>query len=152
MVAWGDNGYGQANMPAGLGNAVAVAADGSHCLALRADGSVIAWGCNYSGQTNVPVVPSNALVLAAGPAHNMALVGSGPPPTGALAVNPTATSLGLSLQIPSRSGRFYASEYTTSLQGTAWWRLPLVAGNGHLLTLTDLSASGVQRFYRFQEW
>ena len=44
MVAWGDNGYGQATVPAGLSGVIAVAGGGSHSLALKADGTVVAWG------------------------------------------------------------------------------------------------------------
>ena len=44
MVAWGDNDYGQCNVPAGLSGVVAVAAGAYHSLALKADGTVVAWG------------------------------------------------------------------------------------------------------------
>jgi alpha-tubulin suppressor-like RCC1 family protein len=53
-VAWGDNSYGQRNVPPGLSNVVAVAAGAYHSLALKADGTVVAWGDNTYGQRNVP--------------------------------------------------------------------------------------------------
>ena len=59
IVAWGDNSYGQTNVPAlppGL-NYTQVAAGDAHTVALRSDGSVVAWGDNDSGQTNVPALP-----------------------------------------------------------------------------------------------
>lgn len=42
VVAWGYNGYGEATVPAGLSNVVAVAAGGYNSLALRSDGTVAA--------------------------------------------------------------------------------------------------------------
>ena len=75
--AWGYNGYGQTNVPAGLTNVVAIAAGGFHALALRADGTVIAWGTNSYGQTNVPIGLSNVVAVAAGQWNSMALKADG---------------------------------------------------------------------------
>jgi alpha-tubulin suppressor-like RCC1 family protein len=61
-VAWGDNTYGGTNVPANVTNAVAVAAGGSHALALLQNGTVIAWGA----WTNVPAGLSNVMNVAAG--------------------------------------------------------------------------------------
>src|SRR5512146_2706256 len=44
VVGWGDNTASQLQVPAGLTNAVEVAAGDSHSLALKTDGSVVAWG------------------------------------------------------------------------------------------------------------
>ena len=55
VIAWGDNQYGQTNVPPNLANVVQVAAGGGHCLALRADGTVVGWGANYAGQATPPV-------------------------------------------------------------------------------------------------
>ena len=60
VVAWGDNYYGQCNvpaLPAGL-TYVEVAAGGCHTVARRSDGSVVAWGSNDYGQCNVPALPA----------------------------------------------------------------------------------------------
>ena len=54
LIVWGNNFYGQTNVPAGLNNVVAVAARGDVSLALTADNQVVAWGDNSYGQTNVP--------------------------------------------------------------------------------------------------
>ena len=61
VVVWGDNTYGQTNVPAGLSNVVAIAAGFYHCLALRNDGTVTAWGNNTYGQTNVPAGLANVV-------------------------------------------------------------------------------------------
>jgi alpha-tubulin suppressor-like RCC1 family protein len=77
VSAWGNNSYGQTNVPPGLSNSVAVAAGGNHSLALGADGFVMAWGYNNYGQTNVPLGLSNVVAVAAGGSHNLALKNDG---------------------------------------------------------------------------
>ena len=58
-VAWGDNRWGQCNVPALPLGVTYVELDGArqHSLALRSDGSVIAWGDNVYGQIDVPLLP-----------------------------------------------------------------------------------------------
>jgi alpha-tubulin suppressor-like RCC1 family protein len=77
VVAWGRNISGEANVPAGLSNVVAVAAGGhsgsGFSVALRRDGTVIAWGDNSSGQTNVPPGLSDVIAISAGKDHCLAL-------------------------------------------------------------------------------
>ena len=51
VVAWGQNGFGQTNVPAGLSGVIAVEAGDYHSVALRRDGTVVAWGYNGAGQT-----------------------------------------------------------------------------------------------------
>ncbi|MEI6395987.1 MAG: immunoglobulin domain-containing protein, partial [Verrucomicrobiota bacterium] len=77
LAAWGDNYYGQTNIPAGLSNVVAVAGGSDHSLALRADGMVAAWGDNYYGQTNVPAGLTNVVAIAGGQEHSLALRADG---------------------------------------------------------------------------
>ena len=77
VVAWGNNTYGQTNVPAGLSNVVAIAAGAYHCLAAKSDGTVVAWGNNASGQTNVPAGLSNVVAVAAGDSHSLALKSDG---------------------------------------------------------------------------
>ena len=61
VVAWGNNANGQAEVPPGLSNVVAISAGGDlgslieHNLALRSDGTVIGWGGDLYGQADVPV-------------------------------------------------------------------------------------------------
>ena len=74
VVAWGDNDYGQCNvpaLPAGL-TYVEVAAGVAHTVARRSDGSVVAWGDNRYGQCNVPALPAGLTyveVAAGGSPH-----------------------------------------------------------------------------------
>lgn len=71
MLAWGDNTYGQLNIPKSLNDTslyryniptlrvpydplIALSAGGGHCLALGGDGWVVAWGRNNFGQGSIP--------------------------------------------------------------------------------------------------
>jgi hypothetical protein len=77
LVAWGNNLYGQCNVPILANDYVAVAAGDAHSLALLADGTVVAWGSNAFGQCDV--LPSSAgyVAIAAGNWHSLALEASG---------------------------------------------------------------------------
>ncbi len=81
VVAWGRNISGEANVPAGLSNVVAVSAGGrsgsGFSVALRRNGTLIAWGDNSSGQTNVPPGLSNVIAISAGRDHCLALIKDG---------------------------------------------------------------------------
>jgi alpha-tubulin suppressor-like RCC1 family protein len=76
VVAWGNNSYGQCNVPAlapGL-SYVEMAAGERHTVARRSDGSVVAWGWNGWGQCNVPALPPGLsyVEVAAGSLHTVA--------------------------------------------------------------------------------
>ena len=73
VVAWGDNSYGETNVPKGLTNIVQISSSGLHSLALRTNGTVVAWGWNAYGQTNVPASVTNAVQVAAGVSFSAAL-------------------------------------------------------------------------------
>lgn len=59
VLAWGDNQYGQCNVPALPPGTTytAIAGGHEHSLAIRSDGSLVVWGSNNSGQCNVPALP-----------------------------------------------------------------------------------------------
>jgi hypothetical protein len=75
VLVWGNRSL--TNVPPNATNVIALAAGDSHCLALRADGTVVAWGSNSSGQTNVPSDLTNAVSIAAGSHHSLALRSDG---------------------------------------------------------------------------
>jgi hypothetical protein len=77
VTGWGQSNQDQQNVPQALTNVLAVAAGGSHSLALRSDGRVAAWGGGWSGQTNVPATLSNAVAVSAGESHSLALRADG---------------------------------------------------------------------------
>ena len=80
VEAWGDNFYGQCNVPTGLGDVVAISGGGRHSMALKSVGTVEAWGCqgyyNY-GQCDVPSGLTDVVAIAAGYEHSMALKSNG---------------------------------------------------------------------------
>jgi alpha-tubulin suppressor-like RCC1 family protein len=78
-IAWGDNEFGQNNVPAlppGLAY-TAVAAGSQHLLARRSDGAVVAWGRNDLDQATVPAGLTNVTAIAAGGVHSLALRSDG---------------------------------------------------------------------------
>jgi alpha-tubulin suppressor-like RCC1 family protein len=76
-VAWGDNTYGQLDVPSRLGPATAISAGGDFCVALLADGMVAAWGDNTYGQLDVPAGLANVTAISAGAFHAVALLTAG---------------------------------------------------------------------------
>ena len=79
VVAWGDDNYGQTDVPPGLSNVVAIAAGNSHSLALIEDGSVAAWGGHNTGYgvATVPAGLSNVVSVAADGEMSLALRSDG---------------------------------------------------------------------------
>ncbi|MFM9145118.1 MAG: hypothetical protein ACKORL_07105, partial [Phycisphaerales bacterium] len=71
--AWGENFYGQCNVPVDLGPCSAVAGRSGHTVALRTDGVVRAGGNNGSGQCNVPSNLGPCTAVSAGGWHTVAL-------------------------------------------------------------------------------
>ena len=65
------------NWPAALTNAVAIAGDGSHFLAIRNDGTVAAWGSDTYGESDVPGGLSNVVAVSCGSRHSVALKADG---------------------------------------------------------------------------
>ncbi len=148
VVAWGDGYAGATNMPAGLSGVLGISGGTFSSLAVKTDGAVAAWG-------NEPPVPSglkNVSSAAAGGYHNLAIVADGPPMLHAWMQNPECSAQGFSVRISTQSGRVYRLEYLTSVGAENWTPLPLVAGNGRLLILTDPMPNDPQRFYRIRQW
>ena len=84
VTAWGLNNLGQASVPTGMTNVLAIAAGHYHSLALKADGTVIAWG-NLSANPLTPVAAnsvtpaglSNITTIASADSVCMALKANG---------------------------------------------------------------------------
>jgi hypothetical protein len=77
VVAWGEGNSGETDVPSGLSGVVAIAAGGSHGLALTGGGQVVAWGSNDSGQASVPSGLSSVTAIAAGEFFSLALKSDG---------------------------------------------------------------------------
>jgi alpha-tubulin suppressor-like RCC1 family protein len=77
VAVWGDNTYGQTNVPMDLTNIVQIAAGGNFCLALRNNGRIVAWGDNTYGQTSIPYRLTNVVQIAAAGLSALALRSDG---------------------------------------------------------------------------
>jgi len=116
-VAWGNNSSGLASVPADLTNAIAIAAGGSHSLALRADGTVVAWGGNQYGQTLVPLPLRDIIAIAAAEDHSLALRADG-----------RVVAWGRDISVPTSltnvtaiaTGRYHSLAMHTDGSVTAW--------------------------------
>lgn len=77
VIAWGNNSFGQLDMPTSASNVVALATGEDHSLALRADGTIVAWGDSSFGQTSVPASATNVVAIAASGRHSTAMRADG---------------------------------------------------------------------------
>jgi Regulator of chromosome condensation (RCC1) repeat len=77
VTAWGDNTYGQTNVPVALANVIQVAAGDNHNVALRANGTVVAWGLSTNAQTTLPAGLANVVQVTAGTNFSSALLANG---------------------------------------------------------------------------
>ena len=77
MSCWGNNAYGQCNVPAEVSQVVGVAGGWGHTVALRADGTVYCWGYNGYGQCNVPSGLASVAQVESGSYHTVALRADG---------------------------------------------------------------------------
>ncbi len=66
VAAWGDNAAGVTNVPLGLSNEVAIAAEAEDGVALNSQGKVTVWGDNTYSQTQIPANLTNVANIAAG--------------------------------------------------------------------------------------
>jgi alpha-tubulin suppressor-like RCC1 family protein len=54
LLCWGDNGYGQTDVPSGTFKAVEVGTASTHICAIRSDDTLVCWGDPENGATNAP--------------------------------------------------------------------------------------------------
>ena len=152
VAVWGSSSYDLQNIPLAATNIVAIEAGYGHCLALKPDGTVIAWGYPYNGETNLPSGLSAVIGIAAGSFHNLALVGDNYLPFHEELNDPAWTPNNFRASLMTQSGRTYRLEFKNSIEDPEWTALPLVAGTGSRITLTDPSAVSSQRLYRVRSW
>ena len=152
LVTWGGDDYNQLSMPPGITNVVSITAGSWNSLALTADDKVIAWGRTDMGQTNVPTSLVNVMAIAGGNFHLAVLLGEDLPPSYVSLTNANMSPAGFNVSLPSESGRIYRLEYKANLSDSNWIALPLVAGTGGVITLTDSGTADTQRFYRVRRW
>ena len=74
---FGDNEYGQCDVPADLGPVLAVSAGNWHSCAVRTDGQLVFFGDNEFGQCDVPADLGPVLAVSAGDYHTCAVRADG---------------------------------------------------------------------------
>ena len=64
IFIWGDNTFGQCNVPTNIVSAKAIYSNGESSFAIRSDGKVFGWGYNWDGAISVPNDLTNAIALS----------------------------------------------------------------------------------------
>ena len=77
LICFGENTYGQCDVPADVGPVLTVAAGNCHICAVRADGRLTCLGWNNTGQCDVPADLGPVLALVAGRGHTCAAQADG---------------------------------------------------------------------------
>ena len=77
VIAWGDNSFTQAKVPALTKAVTSVVGGNNHTVVLFADGTVNAWGSNSNKQSSPPKTLKGITQIAAGLDHNLALTNKG---------------------------------------------------------------------------
>lgn len=75
LVAWGDNTFGQCDVPSRV-DFVYISAGAYHSVAIRSDGTISAWGDNSYNQCAVPT-EKGFIAVTADSYHNVALRSDG---------------------------------------------------------------------------
>jgi len=73
IIGWGDNSFGQLDVPTTVTNVVALASGGDHNLALLTDGTVTGWGDNSYNQNTIPASANQPVAIAEGDTHSLVL-------------------------------------------------------------------------------
>ena len=121
VAAFGDNSFGQSDVPVRATNAIAIAAGAWHSLALSNDGQVLAWGDNWDGQCDVPAALEGALAIAAGGYHSLAIRADGSVAAwGGDSLGETNVPAGLADVIAIAAGTWHSLALRSDGTVTAW--------------------------------
>jgi alpha-tubulin suppressor-like RCC1 family protein len=77
VAVWGDNSFGELEVPVNLTNAIAISAGEGRTLVLRSDGSLTAWGLNAYGNASIPAGLGTVVAIVCGGYHNLVLRSDG---------------------------------------------------------------------------
>lgn len=151
VSAWGYNFDGQISI-SGRANVIAIGAGNRHSFGVRPDGTLTSSGKNDYGQAAIPAGLLNVIAITGGGDHTLAIVGDDPPAR--YVPLPGADMIANQFQIPVQTviGRTYALQFTDSLSSNSWTVLPMRAGTGGEIIVTDQTPSPTQRFYRVRQW
>jgi len=154
VVAWGNNRYGQCNVPSDLSDVVQVSGSLTHSLALKSNGTVVAWGSNGSGESTVPAGLTGVVDISAGINFSLALKSDGtvvawgsnysgqfPATSGKVTMISAGQSHSLTSEIPaaqiSLSSNSLVAGSTTSLTGRCALLYPATSPQTIALTSSD---------------
>jgi len=136
VVAWGDNQYGQTNVPTGLTNVMALSAGGYHSVALKSDGTVVEWGDTGF----IPAGASN--IIASDISANLDLVLKDDNSVGGWGLNlygEATVPAGLSNAVAVTAGFDFSAALNADGTVMAWGNVPLQMSNA-LAKLTSIVA------------
>ncbi len=141
VAAWGENVYGQCDVPAGLADVVAVEGGTYHSLALKADGTVVAWGANWDGQCDVPAGLEDVVAVSAGADHSLALAEPKPP---RIILQPTSVAVHSGQRVDLMSDVFSLLPCTTT-----WFKQGVAdaVGTGTTWIKADVQVADAGNYY-----
>lgn len=129
VVAWGDDTYGQTNVPATLPDVAAISAGWRHSLALQADTTVDAWGYNGSCTVGVPAGLTNVVAISAGDGWGLALRQDG-------------SVVGLQCAGTDASAAFNVAGLSNiTMVAAGWYHWLAATADGNLMTWSDANDS-----------
>jgi hypothetical protein len=141
VTAWGDNTYGQTNVPAGLTNAVAIAAGGfygvsGYTMVLKKDGMVVTFGENKAA---APLGGLNH-VIAIGGGYDYGFAIRSGPPTPVITLEPVDQYLlaGGNATFSAKGQGLYGVTYQWQSNS-----VNIAGATNSTLTLTNVQASGI---------
>jgi len=152
LVAWGDNTYGQTNVPAGLTNATYFSAGGEHGLWFQTNLPVAAWGNNLFGQASPPPL-TNVLAMTGGGYHSLIIVPVTVPTNLTFDITPPNlhfTPAGFQLQVDGPNGSGPVVIYSsTDLQ--TWQPVFTNPPTTSPVQFSDPNTNPPAKFYRARE-
>src|SRR5688572_22621346 len=111
VVAWGDNTFGQTNVPTAT-DVVAISANGECCnLALRATGEIVPWGSTLP----VPPTVGPSIAIGAGSQHHLAVRANGS--VAAWGIDNSAGQLTVPLDVTNATAVAVGESHSLALQG-----------------------------------
>ncbi len=149
VTGWGDNSFGQLDVPAAATNVIAIAAGETHSVALRADGVVVAWGDDTFRECDPDPTKTGITAIAAGGYNTLVLAGE-TPPSPLLAVAGFGNGP-LGLSATTVRGKALFLFYKDGTVSTNWVFANGVLGNGRVETLKDPTVGSAMRIYRVRQ-
>jgi hypothetical protein len=146
VVGWGWNNFGQATVPPGLSNIIAVAAGWHDSLVLRSDGTVFGWGDRDFGEASPPAGLNNVVAISSGQNYCMAITAD----LRRIAIE--KGNDGPKIRFHTFPGLPYAIEYAADPRTSQWTVLGggALLGTGGDVEVTDADPAAQARFYRVQ--